>query len=89
MNVVKHVVTSKHLKTIYHTLIHPYLHYGNLLWGSAYKRHTKRLVLQQQKVIRIISKVKYNDHTSPIFKKYNILKLPDIHNNVQFGCCMI
>jgi len=41
MNAVKYVLTSEHLKTIYHTLIHPYSYYGNLLWGSAYKKHTK------------------------------------------------
>ena len=80
MNAVKHVLTSEHLKTLYHTLIHHYLYYGNLLWGSAYKSHTQRLVVLQKKAIRIIAKTKYNDHTSPIFKKYNILKLPDIHN---------
>ena len=38
----------KHLKTIYHTLIRPYLYHGNLLWGSAYKRYTKLLVLQKK-----------------------------------------
>ena len=48
MNAVKHV-TSEHLKTIYRTLIHPYLYYGNLLSGSAYNRHTKRLTVLQIK----------------------------------------
>ena len=83
MNAVKHVVTSEHLKIIYHTRIHPYLYYGNLLSDSAYKNHSKPLVILQKSYTHY-SKVKYNNHTSPIFNKYNILKLPDIHN-IQLG----
>jgi len=40
-----------------------------------------------QKSYTHYSKVKYNIHTSPIFNKYNILKLPDIHN-IQLGKLM-
>ena len=26
----------------------------------------------------VIGKTKYNDHTSPIFKRFNVIKLPDL-----------
>ena len=42
------------------------------------------LLFHNKQDIRIIAKVKYNDHTSPIF---NILKLPNIHNS-QLGKLM-
>jgi len=45
------------------------------------------LLFYNTKGIRIIVKAKYTDHTPPIFKKYNILKLPDIRN-IQLGKLM-
>ena len=41
LNKSKHVLGKNHLKTLYHSLIHPYLSYGILLWGSASKSLTK------------------------------------------------
>jgi len=52
--------------------------------GAQHTRAIPSDILFYKKAIRIIAKVKYNDHTSPIFKKYNILRLPDIHN-IQLG----
>ena len=43
LNKSKHVLEKHHLKTLYHSLIHPYLSYGLLLWGSASKSLTKKL----------------------------------------------
>jgi hypothetical protein len=34
----------------------------------------------QKKAIRIIAGVKYNEHTSPIFKSLNILKLQELYD---------
>ena len=87
MNSVKHILTSSHLKSLYYTMIHPHIYYGNLLWGSAHKVHLKRLEIIQKKAIRIVAKVVYNEHTSPIFKQHNIPKLTDIHN-IQLGGLM-
>ena len=35
MNAVKHVLGNQHLKTLYYSLVHPYLLYGNLIWENA------------------------------------------------------
>ena len=54
--------------------------HGNILWGSAYKSHLHRLETQQKSAICSITHSKYNEHTSPMFKSLNILKLKDIHD---------
>ena len=50
-----------------------------MLWGSAYKSHIHKLETQQKRAIRVITRSKYNEHTSPLFRRLKILKLNDIH----------
>lgn len=60
-------------------MVHPYLTYGTLLWGSALRRHTNALNILQKKAVRVIHKAAYNEHTLPLFVKCNILKFDDIY----------
>jgi len=70
---LRHFIPPQTLLTLYNSLILPHLLYGVLLWG-----HKSKIVFKLQKrAIRIISKVKYNAHTEPLFKKFNILKFHD------------
>ena len=39
------------LKLIYYALAYPYLTYGNLIWGNAYKPHIQKLVNIQKKIV--------------------------------------
>ena len=75
----KRILSKSNLCTLYFSLIHPYLTYGNLLWGSAYQTHLKKLTVLQKRAIRAITRSKYNDHSSPLFKQLQILKCEDIH----------
>ena len=36
MNIAKNVLSGNHLRILYNNLVHPYLSYGNLLWGNSY-----------------------------------------------------
>jgi hypothetical protein len=67
------------LRTLYFSLIYPYLHYCILVWGSTYQSNLERIVLLQKRVIRIINKKEYDAHTSPLFKESVIFKLNDIY----------
>ena len=67
------------LKKLYYTLVYPYFLYCLLAWGSVSKTLTNSLFLKQKKIVRIISKGDYLDHSDPIFKKLNILKLEDLY----------
>jgi len=74
MNKLKHFLPSHTLKTIYNTLVLPYINYGLNVWGSkAYK-----IFPLQKKVIRIIHKRSYRSHTDILFKKAFILKVGDL-----------
>ena len=68
---LKHFVPSINLKTIYSSLITPYLNYGILTLGT----QASTLGKLQKKAVRIISNSKYNAHTDPLFKILNILKV--------------
>ena len=87
MSKAKHILTHEHLKILYYSLIHPYLLYGIIMWGNTYKSNLSKLEKLQKKSLRIISGAKYNDHTSPLFKNAEILKLHDIYRS-QVACFM-
>lgn len=74
MNRLKNTVTSETLLIIYNSLILSYLNYGIINWGC----NSESLFKIQKKAIRVIGKVKYNAHTSPLFKKFSVLKIADL-----------
>ena len=75
----KRYLSENNLRLLYFSVVNPYLLYGNLLWGSAYKKYVHKLVVLQKKAIRAITHSRYNESTSPLFKRLGILKLEDIH----------
>ncbi len=74
LNKLKHFLPPNTLYSMYNALILPHINYGLLLWGH----QAHRIFKLQNKAIRIISLSKYNAHTSPIFKRLQLLKLDDI-----------
>ena len=79
MNRLKKYLPSETLLIVYNSLFLSRLNYGIGLWAqlSAYKSKL------QKKAVRITRKVKYNAHTSPLLKEFNLLKfehLVEIHD---------
>ena len=68
----------KSLMTLYYALVQPYLQFGLLLWGHAYKKHFNRLEVSQRKAIRAITGAKYNESASQLSKTIGVLKLSDM-----------
>lgn len=79
MNRIKNLVPQHYLRTLYFSIVYPYLSYGIAVWGATYHVHRKKLVIMQKKAIRIVGGLKYNEHTDPIFNELRILKLNDIY----------
>ena len=69
------------------SLVYPYLFYGNLAWGGTYPSTLERLCVLQKWVIRIITKSEPYAYTSPIFYKYGLLDIVNIHS-LQVGLLM-
>ena len=63
------------LKTLYMTLILPYLSYCNIIWGSAFKTVLKPIVILKKKRIRTITKSNFLEHTKPLFKTCKLLNV--------------
>ena len=71
----------------YYAYIYPYLSYNTMIWGSAYETHLQPLLLQQKRTIRTIASAGFREHTNPLFKQYQLLKIHDIYN-FQLGTYM-
>ena len=73
------MLTSNALKLVYYSLVYPYLTYCHTLWGTAGTSKTKQIVIAQKKIIRILGRLRRDDHTNPIFSNMSILKFDDIN----------
>ena len=62
---LKHSLPLRILRSLYYTLVLPYLSYGLLIWGSAHKTHLDKLIKLQKWAIRTISNSHYRAHTPP------------------------
>ena len=62
-------LSSHSLRTLYNSMILPYIYYCNLDWGCTYKSNLKRIVILEKRALRIVSKPRYDAHTDPIFKE--------------------
>jgi hypothetical protein len=71
---IKHYVPPYILRTLYCSMIQSHFTYCILSWGFECKRVEKI----QKKCIRTICNAKYNDHTEPLFKCTQLLKISDI-----------
>jgi hypothetical protein len=80
---MRNMLSKDILLTLYHSLFLPYLNYGILCWQSK----ANDIFKLQKKALRIISGEKYNAHTDPLFKKFNLLKLADIASLQELKFC--
>ena len=72
-------LSTHSLRTLYNSMILPYLYYCNLAWGGTYKTNLQRIVILQKRVLRIVNNSTYDANTGPIFKKLKLLKFHNIH----------
>ena len=67
---------------MYHSLVYPYLYYGNICWGSTYSTRLDSIRKIQKKIIRLIVFAEYKEHTTPLFIRLSMLQLDDINLQV-------
>ena len=59
--------------------IYPYLTYHNHIWGSTYKSMLRRLIILQNKAVKIIAHARFRASCDPIYKELSIMKLENIN----------
>ena len=74
-------LSTHSLRTLYKSMILPYLYYCNLAWGGTYKSNLQRIVILQKRALRIVRNSTYDAHTGIL------LKFHDIHS-FQLGIFM-
>lgn len=76
---LKHTLPRHALITLHNSLILPYINYCTMIWAANSLFRLKRIVVIQNRVIRIISGTDRFAHAPPLLKKYSILTVDDIY----------
>ena len=84
---LKYKISSDVLLMLYNTMILPYLSYCNIVWANNNYTRLAPLIKLQKRATRVVCKARYREHTDPLFRQYNILKLQDI-NKLQITTFM-
>jgi hypothetical protein len=74
----KNILPEKSLTLLYYAMFHSHLTYAIPIWSCCSDTLINDCFKMQKKAVRIITNSHYNDHTEPLFKKLEILPLPDL-----------
>src|SRR6218665_2506740 len=63
---------------LYYTLVYPYLTYCNLVWAGTYATRLSKLVILQEKAVRVVAGVKKWEYSGPSFVELGLLMFGQI-----------
>ena len=75
---IRYYVDINILTGLYYALIYPFLIYGIITWDNTYSTTLKPLYVLQKKALLLMTFSKFDEHSSPLFKTLNIIKLHDL-----------
>ena len=78
LRMVKKQLNQKSLTLLYNSIFHCHLLYAIQIWSCTTTNLINELFKLQKAAIRIVCNAPYNAHTEPLFKKAQILPLPDL-----------
>jgi len=64
---------------IYFSFIYPHLLYGIQVYTNTNKAALKKLMVLNNKILRILQQQKTRVHTVELYKNYNTLPIPELH----------
>ena len=56
-------------------MVHSHLLYGTVICGNMYNNHLKRIIILQNKAVKIVAGGQRQDHVTPFYHRKEILKL--------------
>ena len=61
------------IMSLYYSYVYPYLTYCNHIWGTTYKTRLKRLVILQNKAIRVLAQAGNRTSSDPLLSSLAVL----------------
>ena len=78
INRIKHIVNKDSISFLYISLIEPHLTYFVEVWGNACKSNLHPSYVEQKRVIRLVCKTGYLEHTVELSKSLYVLPFYDL-----------
>ena len=72
------ILNQNSLLLLYNSIFHCHLLYAIQIWSCSRSGPLNEIFKMQKSAIRIITGSSYNSHTEPLFKRLQILPLPDL-----------
>ena len=72
------ILNQNSLLLLYNSIFHCHLLYAIIIWSCSRSGPLNEIFKMQKSAIRIITGSSYNSHTEPLFKRLQILPLPDL-----------
>ena len=83
----RHIISRNSLIQLYFSFINSYLNYGNIIWGSTYKKTLEPLFIKQKHAARIIFNQHKFYHAEPLLKEMKALNIYEL-NIFNTACFM-
>ena len=77
---LRNILPFTALRKLYCSMIHSHLLYGIAIWGYTYDNHLKRLIILQNKAVKIVARGQRQDHVTPFYHRFQILKLKNLYS---------
>ena len=78
INRIRHIANKESLCFLYASLIEPHLTYCVEVWGNAYKSNLHPLYVKEKRVIRLVCKTGYLEHTVESLNSLHVLPFYDL-----------
>ena len=75
INKIKSYVSVSTRRTLYCSLVLPYIQYCNIVWANCYHTYLDRILKLQKRAVRIIAGADFRDHTKPLFSLFKLLNV--------------
>jgi len=77
---IRHILPVKVLITIYFAFVHSHLLYGIEIYGNTDRAYLNRLMVLNNKLLRILQSAPLKAPVSDLYEHFNTLNIPDLHN---------
>ena len=76
---VRNMLPFSVLRTLYFSLVYPYLNYCCIIWGGASATALRKIEVLQNRAVRLITRAPFRSSSSPIYNRLHFFKIVDLH----------